>query len=465
MTNMIRKKNNNNNNNKSKGTNKSNRRQQRVIGGGGELLTGFSSPSKQRGNWNNKTRQQQQQQSTSGQPLDPLQSYSSPFCQYLTQIENDYGVTSIESVGPNAAVPPGVNDENQHPLSSRPYSHMNYDYGSNASVSDVYAIAVMQNPEGYEDDVSTLGDESMIRRAARSLWGSGSLPPPEEIAPSQPPVTQPNDLKDIKIDKSKSRTGNTFIQNYFSFSNSNDEEKRGNNNGHDEEDENVKASTPRSEDVYTTIDVPVSSPDDTLNSKIVDGDDDDDDSETLKDDKQTKQPSFAQKNKWLIIKFMVGLSIFLLVLATVALTFSLMHVNDRSSSSGYEESNESFNDLFFDDSMFSPPIKFPPKNDPVPTPTTSISPPTNAPSFIIQIITNETTTDNNSTTTSIEDIKVDLLSVISNYTATSLTDLVDTQTPQYQAYDWILRDPNYWTYSERTILQRWVLAVLYFRYV
>ena len=29
---------------------------------------------------------------------------SSPFHQYLTQIENDYGVTSIESVGPNASI-------------------------------------------------------------------------------------------------------------------------------------------------------------------------------------------------------------------------------------------------------------------------------------------------------------------------------------------------------------------------
>eukprot|EP00539_Tryblionella_compressa_P000242 CAMPEP_0178732458 /NCGR_PEP_ID=MMETSP0744-20121128/274_1 /TAXON_ID=913974 /ORGANISM="Nitzschia punctata, Strain CCMP561" /LENGTH=113 /DNA_ID=CAMNT_0020384579 /DNA_START=1755 /DNA_END=2093 /DNA_ORIENTATION=- len=62
----------------------------------------------------------------------------SPFREYLTQIENTYGVTSIESVGPGVAHRQGQKEpqlqeqQEQHPASSN-------------SVSDLYAIAVLQD--------------------------------------------------------------------------------------------------------------------------------------------------------------------------------------------------------------------------------------------------------------------------------------------------------------------------------
>jgi Leucine-rich repeat (LRR) protein len=63
------------------------------------------------------------------------------------------------------------------------------------------------------------------------------------------------------------------------------------------------------------------------------------------------------------------------------------------------------------------------------------------------------------------DVKVDLLTIITNYSNSSLASLTtvgSAKTPQYQAYHWMVQDPAYWNYTEATILQRWVLAVFYY---
>ena len=283
----------------------------------------------------------------------------------------------------------------------------------------------MQNPEGYEDDISTLGDESMIRRAARSLWGGGTgtgtpLDAPTKGRSSKQQkhqISYPSEMKEIRIDKSKSRTGNTAIQNYFSYSNDD-------NNDNNDDEEN--AESPKSVDVYTTVG------DEPTNDKMVVGTG----ASVVSADRST---NFIQQNKWLIIKFMVGLATFLLAVATVALTFSLLHINDHTDTS----SNGDLSSDFFGGSF--PPALAPPTG--VTTPSDPGSSPNSSPTDPPEII---------------DEIKLDLLTLITNHTSATAESVVDAQTPQAQAYEWLANDPSYWTYKNETILQRWVLAVLFY---
>jgi hypothetical protein len=498
---------------------------------------------------------------------------ASPFHQYLTQIENDYGVTSIESVGPNATFDHTEEEQEQEVVLQYPYHHQqsphhhqqsqpqphqqsfNNDQSfSDGSVSDMYAIAVMQyDPSAggqYEDDISTLGDESMIRR--RTLWtgtrsrnnsyddgdgdniihGAQNLvdaddyennvavaeqqqkqkqqpPPPakpkskkvsksapksskkksttkgttqkKKASPNPPAAKEdPSKMKEIRINKSKSRSGNTFLQTFFSNSYSNEEEHDGDNH-----------STPMSADVYTTVnEFATPKPDEeegihTMQGDVQNDDDDDD------DDDDDKSVTFVQRNKWLIIRFMVCVSIFLLAVAAVALTFGVLYINDSSSSStsstfgslfgksnGNGDANPSEDSSSTNEQLppaFAPPPSvfdlIAPTASPTvvevlspdaPQPPKPIRPkPDGSPVSIPPASATETPP-----TEDLGDVQFHFLSVLANHSSSSVDDLVmmdtDTATPQSLAYSWVLKDPMYWTYSNATILQRWVLAVFYY---
>ncbi|KAL3920979.1 MAG: hypothetical protein SGILL_002992 [Bacillariaceae sp.] len=438
-----------------------------------------------------------------------------PFQSYLSQIENSFGVTSIENSSFVAAEVQQEEDNNN-------MEHVHASYGnhaaptqflpnSNASVtsadttSNLYAIQFPFVDD--HDEISTLGDESMLIRrgskigAPRTLWkeeendvpqddvedynGSNdnhaNVTPPQQKerkrsqkketvkksnkssnnggrkksrSPSQRQA-KPDDVLEIPMDKSKSRSGSTFLLGLFSKSSGSD--------SRDEvEDDNP---TPKSVDIYTTIGG---------------GEEDcDPEAQSLGDDSTAHSISILQKNKWRIIYFSICLAIFLLAIAAVALTFSLLHAQ--------ENDEPLFENIFGgSDSDNNPTPQMPSQNDPFPpafaplvatdsptlasvvegggaAPTPLISkpqaPPTLAP-----------------TVDPMTDIKVDMLTVITENSAASLMDMepvvyessegeaieVLPDTPQVKAYQWMINDPSYWSYTNATKLQRWVLAVFYY---
>ena len=40
----------------------------------------------------------------------------------------------------------------------------------------------------------------------------------------------------------------------------------------------------------------------------------------------------------------------------------------------------------------------------------------------------------------------------------------DTTSSQYEAYQWLIKDPNFWTYDQEKMIQRWVMAMLSFEW-
>jgi hypothetical protein len=484
---------------------------------------------------------------------------NSPFQQYLTQIEIDYGVTSIESVGPSVTLEPTKsveleeeqevalassflphqpqsqqqqpsceqnvqsfqNNKNQFHLSCRHDDNDNSNNSHDGSVSDMYAIAVMQyDPAGgkyfEDDDISTLGDESLIRQR-RTLWphNSGSIcsshgtdlqngnnggggnggsnivgadddddhhpdvaGKPKSLkkqdknnnnkssklssnkkkrrndkktslpSKSQQGQIDPSKMKEIRINKSKSRSGHTFLQTYFSNSYSNGEEM-------DANDDN--RFTPMSADVYTTP-----------NEFATDNQDEEGGHLTVDDD---YSDSFVQRNKWLIIRFVICLSFFLLAISVVALTFGLLYVNDSSFVNGLfgkysDNESHDFQDNSQDDFFppaFAPSSVFAPSsNKEASTGVSPLWPDSQQPPLKTPIVPGSTEEK--------KGIQVHLLSVIADHSPSSL-DGLNVQndnnndlpaTPQSLAYRWMLNDPLYWTRSNTTILQRWVLAVFYY---
>lgn len=479
---------------------------------------------------------------------------SSPFHQYLTQIENDYGVTSIESVGgPNATYDEG---EEEVELSAYPppqqFSNNDNDQreeiypnntsivhsadGADGSVSDMYAIAVMQyDPAAgqYEDDISTLGDESMIRLSRRALWSAtgGSdknenvqalvdaddyevdilvaepkkkknPSTPKEKKPSphapvkskttakavgavsiitkkkgktkekktpsppkqqrQPEIDEHNLETTIRINKSKSRSGHTFLQSIFSSSKDDEEDF----------DDVDKRDTPMSADVYTTVNEFASSKPDEEEGMNEDDDGDED------------EVSFVSDNKWVIIRFMVCLSIFLLAVASVALTFGLLYHKDSTivgglfSTSGKTNSNDATAPTISEDDVF-PPAFTPPamtaSNAPTQVPAAEAKEPLSPgspqppkplrplPGGTIPAPAASPPTSIENDFVELEDLEFHLLSVLTNQSSSSVDKiLMDAASTQSLAYTWMLKDPSYWSYSNSTILQRWILAVFYY---
>ncbi|KAG7367655.1 two component regulator [Nitzschia inconspicua] len=542
-----KKLNNNNNNNKKRKTKGKNGTNNNNNGGddGDVLLPTSTQPASV-----------EEQAPTTTDPVPALNhsSYTdnSPFHQYLTQIENDYGVTSIESVGPNATFERSFEDDEQHEQQheqepvievqtsypSQSYSHnqvgpsfpnkQNGDLNNSTlsapdSVSDMYQIAVMQYDPAtgtYEDDISTLGDESMIRR--RTLWtdpgnGNGketlvdaddyekelvegkvankqqrrSQPPtnikttktmqsmPNETTtattskkkknktkeqnkvtssvptkltrPPPPPLEDPSKLKTIKINKSKSRSGNTFLQSFFSNSYSNEDEVQ-------DDDEDNKRDTPMSADVYTTVNEFSTSnmhdEEEAVNGTEV-GDDGIDHNEA---------PLFARQNKWLIIRFMVCLSIFLMAVAAVALTFGILYSNDSALvvglfGGGKADSNNAPNnpptdsgDDFFvyndddDQNIFDPPPSIFDRFNPTPSPTVDepLSPGLPRPPIRPKPDDGQQSSGTGTTEppTVDENVSFHLLSVLANYSSSSIDIIMDDKSPQFLAYQWVLNDPR-----------------------
>jgi len=59
-------------------------------------------------------------------------------------------------------------------------------------------------------------------------------------------------------------------------------------------------------------------------------------------------------------------------------------------------------------------------------------------------------------------VPVDLLEWIGLVSPNSLSFLADSDTPQFQAFEWLASDPEYLGYSPNRIIQRWALAVFFF---
>ena len=97
------------------------------------------------------------------------------------------------------------------------------------------------------------------------------------------------------------------------------------------------------------------------------------------------------------------------------------------------------------------------------SPLSPTIPPTETP-VIEELESNDTDNVANTDTSSTEQVQIatDLKFVIANFSPTSLPYLEDAGSAQYKAYIWMTKDPNYWNMEISTIVQRWVLAVLYY---
>jgi len=59
---------------------------------------------------------------------------------------------------------------------------------------------------------------------------------------------------------------------------------------------------------------------------------------------------------------------------------------------------------------------------------------------------------------SIQNARSKFLQVLESKSVSSVTTLGRLDSPQYQAFDWLVQDPNFESYSNERLLQRWVLA-------
>jgi hypothetical protein len=410
----------------------------------------------------------------------PSFSQFNPFQQYMSQIENTFGVTSIE----NSAV--REEDGLKNNLNT-----FNSSVSIASSSADLYAIQVMQYHEDDHDEISTLGDESMLIRrgskigAARALWKEPTEVPPKQdveehdkvlplppfkqqqrrnnktdvtkksnstakmnkpklLSPSQQDT--PDQVMEIKMDKSKSRSGNTFLMGLFSKTYSTSQEEP------EQSSEAVQEITPKSVDIYTTVGDPEepSPPHFEFDDRSV---------------------TFLQKNKRKIIHFTVCLAIFLLAVAAVTLTFSLLHAQENNvplfdnifgTQTIPPDSGDTFPPAFAPLLATQSPTVAAEKADP---PTVTNTPPPQVPPTVTP------------TSNSLTKVKSDLLSIIANRSEASLRYLEESvvnkesthgsavtvpTTPHSSAFEWLINDPYYWTYTQATKLQRWVLAVFYY---
>lgn len=439
---------------------------------------------------------QQKPQPRKAEPVR-YEPYNSPFRAYLSQIENDFGVTSVESIGRQASRGDEIHKSTQMP--------------GDASLADAYGFSVRNiNPEAYEDDVSTLGDES-IRRSRMTLpLREGSLAgdlsflaPPEPKSGKKGSYLQkslpPACVDDMHIDQS--RTSSTLIGNLTGDSDDNLISPKSDLDSSMMTYDDVNGCDNRDGNPTVDLDDNATNACDDKTSKVHDGN-----TAHLGDGDQSAP--FLERNKWIIIYFMVGLALFLLLVAGAALTFSFLYLNqsqqDVSSTSTSEANN-----------LVAAPTNPPLTTAPQPQPTVPPQPPTTRPpqpkipsptptednveddanvsptvgpsnfqapeqtqeeqtdvptiSATEDILGqhNDTTVDNNSTDPNSDvlaqlEIEQDLLSIIASFSPASIATVGDTATPQYQAFDWLVNDPRYLEYNIASVLQRWVLAVFFF---
>ena len=374
----------------------------------------------------------------------------------------------------------------------------------NNSSNGVHAISyVTQAPEhgytaGDEDDLSTLGDESIIRRGFHKhkelLKQQAEQKKKHKNRSNKKQVPPTKSYDTTKIDKAHTRSTEEISPSNesgqsgdlpFSFSN--------------------------------VLDVNEKIPDasclgyDITDHSLTDRDQNTADFE--KDYREKEEADFLQRNRWTIIKFMVAISLFLLMVAAAVLVVSLLHMRSVANETeaftmdngGYASNGESTDDTL-------PPLV------PVPAPTELVPPDsvfaidatspndvmTTSPTSADVITTSPTSSTSIAATTIVrpwtdmpnqsqftdapvsaqaptiessiglgdianaadanERAKVgtDLRFVIANFSPTSLIFLEDPNSAQSKALDWMTKDPNYWNMEISTIVQRWTLAVLYY---
>jgi hypothetical protein len=163
---------------------------------------------------------------------------------------------------------------------------------------------------------------------------------------------------------------------------------------------------------------------------------------TENDTEPNEGHSYRRSRLWIAA---VCLSLVILVASIVGLSLTLIWLrsNDNGNSNG---NNDSANSTSLDSPQFVYPN------------ATSIpsSSPTLGPS------TTNTTTTNDSTDPPLVSVPADLLEWIELVSPNSLSSLGDSDTPQFQAFEWLASDPDYIGYSPNRIIQRWALAVFFF---
>ncbi|KAL3941237.1 MAG: hypothetical protein SGARI_000668 [Bacillariaceae sp.] len=277
------------------------------------------------------------------------------------------------------------------------------------------------------------------------------------------------------MDKSKSRSGGgrTFLLGMFSKSSSSSQDN--------EESAAVEEIiTPKSIDVYTTVNDDGDRDPEELPFDFQDNKDKDNSSSLGDDDLSTfsskHSATFLQNNKWRIIAFLVCLAVFLMAIAAVALTFGILHAQQSDTVLFAGIFNKGGKDT---DTNASASTKVPTQNDPFPpafAPLVATPSPTVgnvfAPSYDDVKLPPPTAPPTESDP--LADVKADLLAIIANVSSASLADLEETSaapttttttfdsTPQQLAYDWLINDPSYWNYTDTTLIQRWVLATFYY---
>jgi hypothetical protein len=525
-------------------------------------------------------------------PSSSQSSYkNSPFVEYLSQIENDYGVTSVESVGPQQA---SINSTYRHEMMMsgggeeedddldvdvemmiRPITtmtsttitspsivaenHFNYDtvgvvvddIVSLTTDNGAYDFSVQDiDPNAYEDDISTLGDES-IRKARKTTI----IPPP-------PPVVHHDDTISIGLSFLSPMTQQSMIQGRVEKNSSNINTKstmkltttKSSNISplkkmkkdqppqkmliHNKTNEmSIEPTRTRStliDSSFTMDENNIISPTSELDASILffDGhhqhpnttgggddyvDDHQDDKRTFpqkknihpenndchfEDENEGGNDTFIKRNKWTIIYFMVVLAIFLLVISGVALTFSFMYLKQEQEANGTDESsnsasasttnsnNNAFNNPPTDTPFVATTTNVPTTQLPQPSPTMtpmkpSMRPATSTPpqttstrpssspsettanpvspsSSPVTAVVVQTDAPSNATNDGSE-IDADLLSILAAYSPATVTAIGENfESSQYQAYDWLINDPDYWSYVVPTVVQRYALAVLFF---
>jgi len=367
------------------------------------------------------------------------------------------------------------------------------------SPTNVHDISyVTQAPEhgyaaGYEDDLSTLGDESIIRRGRQN----------------QKKQQQENQERKKKGQKKKA-----FDKTKIQVTNTNStEEITPKSNDLEFSFENVMDAN---EKIYSTSKLGYEITDDSLTDKgrgrkmldvmMCGG----------KGDPEKPEGSFVKRNKWTIIKFIIVFSLFLLMAASTVLIVSLLHMNKISNDTeaslidngglvsdstdngipsmsvpielapsptlplapifaatdldvtaptsplnNVTEKTEAVTSAPFRESTESPTVS--PSRVSTLSPLSPTIPPTETP-VIEELESNDTDNVANTDTSSTEQVQIatDLKFVIANFSPTSLPYLEDAGSAQYKAYIWMTKDPNYWNMEISTIVQRWVLAVLYY---
>jgi hypothetical protein len=139
-------------------------------------------------------------------------------------------------------------------------------------------------------------------------------------------------------------------------------------------------------------------------------------------------PSFEEQssNKWIIIYFVMIMAIFLLALAAAVLAVSVVQLKNKKDS-------DNSGDLSLVSTW-------------VPKPRDWAQFPTQSP--------REQTPEGLA--------REDLLQLLSTVSPDSLAVLGDESSPQFQAFAWLTADPEYPAFSVDRVVQRWVLATLYF---